>query len=41
VLASLRPRGWPLTAWVTGLLPVLQGVTSLIYPDASSSLGPA
>lgn len=40
VLASLRADGWRLTAWVTGLLPVLLGVTSLIFPDSSSSLGP-
>lgn len=39
VLASLRPDGWRLTAWVTGLLPALLGLTSVIYPDASSSLG--
>lgn len=37
VLASLRADGWRLTAWVTGLLPVLVGVTSLVYPDSSSS----
>jgi putative effector of murein hydrolase LrgA (UPF0299 family) len=39
LLASLRPDGWRLTAWVAGLLPLLLGVTSVIYPDASSSLG--
>lgn len=39
VLASLRPDGWRLTAWVAGLLPVLLGVTSLVYPQATSSLG--
>jgi hypothetical protein len=39
LLASLRPDGWRFTAWVAGLLPVLLGVTSVIYPDASSSLG--
>jgi CRISPR-associated Cas5-like protein len=39
LLASLRPDGWRLTAWVAGLLPVLLGVTSLVYPDISSSLG--
>jgi hypothetical protein len=39
VLASLRPDGWRLTAWVAGLLPVLFGVTSLMYPSAASSLG--
>jgi hypothetical protein len=40
VLASMRADGWRLTAWVTGLLPVLLGATSLIYPDSSSSLAP-
>src|ERR687892_473188 len=40
VLASLRPVGWRLPAWVAGLLPVLLGAASLIYPDASSSLTP-
>jgi hypothetical protein len=40
VLSSLKPDGWEVPAWVAGLLPVLLGVTSLLYPDASSSLGP-
>ena len=40
LLASLRPDGWRLTAWVAGLLPALLGVSSLVYPDATSSLGP-
>jgi hypothetical protein len=40
VLASLRSNGWRLTAWVAGLLPALFGVTSMMNPDASSSLGP-
>jgi hypothetical protein len=39
VLASLRADGWRLPAWVAGVLPVLFGLTSLIYPDAASSLG--
>lgn len=39
VLASLRPDGWRLTAWVTGLLPALLGVWSVIFPDATSSFG--
>ncbi|MGH8925123.1 MAG: hypothetical protein ACRDWA_10870 [Acidimicrobiia bacterium] len=39
LLASLRPDGWRLTALVAGLLPVLFGVTSLVYP-VSSSLSP-
>ena len=38
LLASLRPDGWRLTAWVAGLLPALFGVTSLVYPDIDSSL---
>ncbi|MGH2376993.1 MAG: hypothetical protein ACRDGT_00800 [Candidatus Limnocylindria bacterium] len=38
LLASLRPDGWRLTAWVAGLLPALLGLTSVVYPDASSSL---
>ncbi len=40
LLASLRPDGWRLTAWVAGLLPVLLGVASMLYPDVSSSLDP-
>jgi hypothetical protein len=40
VLASLRPDGWKLTAWITGLLPVLLGLTSLVYPTSASSLSP-
>jgi hypothetical protein len=39
LLASLRLDGWRLTAWVAGLLPALLGGTSVLYPDASSSLG--
>jgi len=39
LLASLRLDGWRFTAWVAGLLPALVGVMSVIYPDASSSLG--
>ncbi|MGH9247265.1 MAG: hypothetical protein ACRD29_23715 [Acidimicrobiales bacterium] len=38
LLASVRPDGWRLTAWVAGLLPALLGLTSLVYPDAASSL---
>ncbi|MGH8945632.1 MAG: hypothetical protein ACRDVL_05745, partial [Acidimicrobiia bacterium] len=36
LLASLRPDGWRLTAWVAGLLPTLLGITSLVYPVSSS-----
>jgi hypothetical protein len=38
LVASLRPAGWRLTAWVAGVLPALFGLTSVIYPDNSSSL---
>jgi hypothetical protein len=38
LLTSLRPDGSRPTAWVGGLLPALLGVTSVIYPDTSSSL---
>jgi len=40
LVASLRPNGWRLTAWVAGLLPALLGLASLAYPEVSSSLGP-
>lgn len=36
VLASLRPDGWRLTAWVAGLLPAVLGVASLVFPASSS-----
>ena len=38
LLASVRPDGWRLPAWVAGLLPALLGFTLLPYPDAASSL---
>jgi len=38
VLASLRLDGWRLTAWVAGVLPVLLGLASLVYPNNDSSL---
>lgn len=37
VLASLRPDGWRLTAWVAGLLAAVLGGSALVYPDAASS----
>src|SRR6266508_6345916 len=40
LLASLRPDGWKLTAWIAGLLPACSGVASLVYPGISSSLSP-
>ncbi|MBI2247836.1 MAG: hypothetical protein HYU65_07890 [Armatimonadetes bacterium] len=39
LLASLRPDGWWLPAWVAGLLPALLGLASLVFPDVDSSLG--
>jgi len=39
VLASFRPRGWRLVAWVAGFLPILLGLASVVLPDAQSSLG--
>jgi hypothetical protein len=38
VLASLRPTGWRLVAWVAGALPVALGIVSIVYPDVESSL---
>jgi hypothetical protein len=38
LLASLRPEGWRLTAWVAGPLPALLGLASLAYPDVDSGL---
>jgi hypothetical protein len=40
LLASLRADGWRLTAWVAGIVPAVIGVTSVLYPDAASNLGP-
>lgn len=39
LLASLRPDGWWLPAWVAGSLPALLGLASLVFPDIDSSLG--
>jgi hypothetical protein len=41
LLASLRLDGWRLPAWVAGLLPITVGMTSILYPDAASSLDTA
>lgn len=38
LLASLRPIGWRLPAWTAALLATILGATSLLYPDAASSL---
>jgi hypothetical protein len=40
LLASLRPEGWRIPAWVAGLLSAFLGVASLVYSDVDSSLGP-
>jgi hypothetical protein len=40
LLASLRPQGWRVAAWVAGFLPALLGVASLVYRDLDSSLDP-
>lgn len=39
LLASFRPPGWRLAAWVAGFLPILLGLSSVVLPDAESSLG--
>jgi hypothetical protein len=39
LLASLRPDGWRLTAWMDGFLAGLLGVASLVFPDVPSALG--
>ena len=36
LVASLRPDGWRLAAWVAGILPLLLGLASLAYPVDSS-----
>jgi hypothetical protein len=36
VLASVRLDGWRLAAWVSGLLPALLGLVSLVFPVSSS-----
>lgn len=39
LLASFRPSGWRLVAWITGFLPTVIGIASLALPNAESSLG--
>jgi hypothetical protein len=41
LLASLRPDGWKLAAFVAGGLPVLLGIVSMMVPGSSSSLSSA
>jgi len=38
LLATLRPNGWRIVAWVAGLLPALLGLASLVFADVASSL---
>jgi hypothetical protein len=38
LLASSRPDGWRLTAWVAGLLPAFLGLASLVFPDNEGSI---
>jgi len=40
LLASLRPVGWWLPAWVAGLLPALFGLASVVFREAESDLSP-
>jgi len=39
LLASLRPDGWWLSAWIAGFLPALLGLASVVFSDVDSSLG--
>ena len=39
LLASARPDGWRLTAWVAGGLPVTLGLASIVYGGMDSALG--
>lgn len=39
VLASLRPTGYRVPAWLTGLLLVAYGIGSIVAPEVSSSAG--
>lgn len=40
LLASLRPDGWWVSAWMAGLLPILFGLLSVVYPEAASTVEP-
>lgn len=40
LLASVRPDGWWVAAWMAGLLPILVGLLSVAYPDAASTVEP-
>lgn len=38
LLASFRPDGWWVTAWMAGLVPIFIGLVSIVYSDAASSV---
>ncbi len=38
MVASLRPVGWRVSAWVASLLPAVLGLLSLVYREQASSL---
>lgn len=40
LLASLRPQGWWLPAWIAGLMAVIFGLASIAFPDPASTVGP-
>lgn len=40
VLASLRPPGWWLPAWIAGLSAAIIGLASVVFPDAASTADP-
>lgn len=39
LLASLRPDGWRLSAWLTGILAAFFGLASVVFPETASSAG--
>ncbi|MDP3794870.1 MAG: hypothetical protein Q8R13_03010 [bacterium] len=39
LLASFRPQGWRVAAWIAGFLPIFLGLASIVLPNAESSLG--
>ncbi|KKU04010.1 MAG: hypothetical protein UX06_C0029G0011 [Candidatus Giovannonibacteria bacterium GW2011_GWA2_45_21] len=39
LLASFKPQGWRVAAWIAGFLPIFLGLASVVLPDAESSLG--
>lgn len=40
LLASLRADGWWMAAWVAGILAIVLGLVSLLYPETASAVGP-